>query len=97
MEAQGPALGRGGSGTLTVDGKPVAQRSLPRTQPFIWAWDETFDVGLDTGSPVDDADYQVPFAFTGKLHKITVDLGQTTATPETIRAMIEEMAKKRDR
>jgi arylsulfatase len=97
MEAQGPALGRGGSGTLTVDGKPVAQRSLPRTQPIIWAWDETFDVGLDTGTPVDDADYQVPFAFTGKLHKITVDLGQTTATPEAIRAMVEEMAKKRDR
>jgi arylsulfatase len=96
MEAQGPALGRGGAGTLTVDGKPVAQRSLPRTQPIIWAWDETFDVGLDTGSPVDDTDYQVPFAFTGTLHKIIFDLGASTATPEAMRAMVEDLAKKRD-
>jgi hypothetical protein len=41
---------------------------------LIWAWDETFDIGLDTGSPVDDRDYQVPFAFTGKLGKITARL-----------------------
>src|SRR5262249_17046552 len=34
------------------------------------------DVGLDTGTPVDDKDYQVPFAFTGKLGKITIDLSE---------------------
>ena len=50
MEPKGPPLGRGGTGTLSVDGKQVAQKSLPRTQPFTWAWDETFDVGLDTGT-----------------------------------------------
>ncbi len=57
MEAQGEPLARGGTGTLSVDGRQVAQRSLPKTQPLIWAWDETFDVGLDTGTSVDDKDY----------------------------------------
>jgi arylsulfatase A-like enzyme len=96
MDTQGPPLGRGGTGTLSVDGKQVAQKSLPKTQPLIWAWDETFDVGSDTGTPVDDKDYQVPFAFTGKLGKITVDLGESNISPEIINRMMEELAKKKD-
>jgi arylsulfatase len=34
--------------------------------------DETFDVGMDTGTPVDDQDYQVPFRFNGRLDKLTI-------------------------
>ena len=97
MDPQGIAFARGGTGTLSVNGKQVAQRSLPKTLPFIWAWDETFDVGLDTGTPVDDSDYQVPFAFTGKLGKITFDLGESSVSAQSIRARMEELAKKRDR
>ena len=97
MDAKGMAVGRGGTGTLSVNGKQVAQRLLPQTQPFIWAWDETFDVGLDTGTSVDGSDYHVPFPFIGKLEKITFDLGETSMTPEAIKAMMEELAKKRDR
>ena len=80
-----------------MNGKPVAQKALPHTQPFIWAWDETFDVELDTGTSVDDSDYEAPFPFTGALGKITFDLGETSMTPEAIKAMMEELAKKRDR
>jgi hypothetical protein len=36
--------------------------------------DETFDVGVDTRTGVDDGDYQVPFAFTGTIDKLTVAL-----------------------
>jgi arylsulfatase len=97
MEARGEPLGRGGTGTLSVDNNQVAQRSLPRDQPIIWAWDETFDVGLDTGTPVDDKDYQVPFAFSGKLGKITIDLGESSVSPEAIKLMMEQLAQKRDR
>ena len=97
MDPQGPAVARGGTGTLSVNGRQVAQKSLPKTLPFIWAWDETFDIGLDTGTPVDDSDYQVPFAFTGKLHKITFDLGESSVSPGAVKAMMEELAKKRDR
>ena len=96
MNREGPPLGRGGTGRLLVGGRQVAERSLPRTVPIIWAWDETFDVGLDTGTSVDDADYQVPFAFTGRLHKVTFDLGESTATPEAIKALVEAM-QRRDR
>jgi arylsulfatase len=64
---------------------------------LIWAWDETFDVGLDTGTPVDDLDYQVSFAFTGKLGKLTIDLGETSISPEAIKQMMVELAKMRDR
>jgi arylsulfatase len=78
-EGGGPAsgmsgLGKGGTGVLKVDGREVARRHMARTIPFILQWDETFDVGSDTGTPVDDKDYQVPFRFTGKLNKLTIEL-----------------------
>jgi len=41
MDPQGLAVARGGTGTLLVDGKQVAQKPLPKTIPFVWAWDET--------------------------------------------------------
>ncbi|MEO3471761.1 arylsulfatase [Roseomonas sp. CAU 1739] len=78
-------FGRGGTGVMSVDGQAVATRSMPRTVPIIMTLDETFDVGIDTGTPVDDRDYQVPFAFTGRLVKVTVDLGASTVTPESLR------------
>jgi arylsulfatase A-like enzyme len=71
----GPGLGKGGTGVLKVDGKEVASKTIPRTLPVTFQWDESFDVGSDTGTPVDDADYQVPFRFTGKLNTLTVTVG----------------------
>jgi hypothetical protein len=76
---------------LSVDGQQVAHRALPRMLPFTFAWDETLDVGMDTGTPVDDNDYQVPFAFTGRLNRITVDIGESSATPEALRALQARM------
>jgi len=71
----GPGFGKGGTGTLSVDGKVVDTHAMPKSLPIAVAWDETFNVGRDTGTPVDDKDYQVPFAFTGTIHKLTVQLG----------------------
>jgi hypothetical protein len=48
---------------------------MPHSLPITLMWDETFNVGIDTGTPVDDKDYQVPFPFTGKIDKLTVKLG----------------------
>jgi arylsulfatase len=70
----GPGAGKGGTGVLTVDGKEVANQKVPHTTPFILTIDETFDVGSDTRTPVDDKDYQVPFDLTGKVEKVTVQL-----------------------
>ncbi|UPY38446.1 arylsulfatase [Sediminicoccus sp. KRV36] len=93
MAPQGGPFGRGGSGTLSVNGQQVAQQALPQTLPFTWAWDETFDVGSDTGTSVHDTDYQSPFPFTGRIQRVTVDLGESTITPESLRAAAEAAAR----
>jgi len=64
-------IGHSGTGTLKVDGKVISTQTLDHTVPLTLPWDETFDIGSDTGTPVDDADYQVPFKFTGKIDKLT--------------------------
>jgi arylsulfatase len=71
----GPGAGKGGTGTLSVDGKQVDSKAIPHTIPVLATIDETFDVGIDTRTSVDDKDYQVPFTFTGKLTKLTIKLG----------------------
>jgi hypothetical protein len=71
----GPGFGKGGTGILSVDGNEVATKQIPHTTPFIITIDETFDVGVDTRTPVDDKDYQVPFRFTGKIAKLSYKLG----------------------
>ncbi|MGO9004386.1 MAG: arylsulfatase [Beijerinckiaceae bacterium] len=75
-------IGRGGVGVLKVDGKEVASQKMERTLPLILQWDENFDVGADTGTPVDDADYQIPFKFTGKLNKLTLRIDRPKLSPE---------------
>ena len=74
-------VGRGGTGVLRVDGRVVATQRMERTIPIVLQWDETFDIGSDTGTPVDDRDYQVPFAFTGKLVKLTLSVDRPKLTP----------------
>jgi arylsulfatase len=70
----GPGMAKGGTGVLSVDGKEVARKAIPHTTPAILTIDETFDVGVDTRTGVDDNDYQPPFRFTGKLVKLTINL-----------------------
>ncbi len=83
-------IGRSGTGTLKVDGKEVATQKLERTIPLILQWDETFDIGSDTGTPVCDQDYQVPFKFTGKLNKLTVKIDRPKLTPADIELLKQE-------
>jgi arylsulfatase len=66
-------IGRGGVGVLKVDGKEVARQRVEHTMPLTMQWDENFDIGADTGTPVSN-DYQVPFKFTGKLNNLTLDI-----------------------
>jgi arylsulfatase len=77
-------IGQGGTGTLKVDGTTVATQTMEHTLPLILQWDENFDVGADTGTPVDDQDYQVPFTFTGKLDKLTLTIDRPQLTPADI-------------
>ncbi len=46
-----------------------------------------FNIGADTGTPVDDGDYQVPFAFTGKINKLTFALDPPILTPDDVKKL----------
>jgi hypothetical protein len=78
---------RGGAGGFPVDGKEVAKQKMEHPIPFILQWDENLDVGSDTGTPVDDKDYQAPFAFTGKIQKITLTIDRPKLSPEDIKKL----------
>jgi arylsulfatase A-like enzyme len=84
----GPGLAKGGTGVLSVDGKEVDNKKIPHTIPALMTIDETFDIGVDTRTGVDDKDYQPPFRFTGKLGKVTIKLGpnQMMAVDEKAKA-----------
>ena len=76
FKSDGPGLGKGGTGVLSVDGKEVARNSMDHTTPVTFPEDETFDVGEDTrtGVALLEYRYDVPFKFTGKLDKLTFKL-----------------------
>jgi len=76
FKPDGPGLGKGGTGVLSVDGQEVAKNTLDHTTPVTFPEDETFDVGLDTRTGVAMVEYRydVPFKFTGKIDKLTFKL-----------------------
>jgi hypothetical protein len=67
----------------------VATEKMEHTLPLILQWDEAFDIGSDTGTPVDDNDYQAPFAFTGKINKLTLDIDRPKLSPDDIKRLQE--------
>ena len=75
-------VGRGGTGVLKVDGKSVDTRKMEHSLPFTLQWDESLDIGSDTLTGVNDADYQTPFPFTGKIDKITLTVDRPKLSPE---------------
>lgn len=80
-------IGRPGTGTLKVDGKEVSTQNMEHTIPLIMQWDESMDIGSDTGTPVDDQDYQCPFTFTGKMNKLTIKVDRPQLSPEDIKQL----------
>ena len=77
-------LGRPGTGTLKVDGKVVATQKMEKTLPMILQWDESFDIGSDTLTGVNDADYKPPFKFTGKLSKLSIKVNRPQLSPADV-------------
>ena len=64
--------GTGGKSILSIDGKPVAEGHIPKTQPFVFSADEGADVGMD-GETIVSTDYkQGDNEFTGEIVKVTV-------------------------
>ena len=89
----GGGIGKGGTGTLLVDGQQVAQGRIERTVRVRFSLDETFDVGEDTGTAViEEYAAQLPYKFTGTLAKLTIDLASQTLSAKDQKD-IEEGAK----
>ena len=88
-------LGQPGTGTLKVDGKVVATKRMEKTLPMILQWDESFDIGSDTLTGVNDADYKPPFALTAKLNKLTIKVDRPQLSPADI-AKLQAAMKAKD-
>ena len=86
-------IGRGGTGTLSVDGKVVATKKIDHTLPLTKPLDTVFNIADASGTPVDDKDYQIPFPFTGNIKKITIALDRPTLSPQDIQTLKAAEAK----
>ncbi|MEJ2123061.1 MAG: hypothetical protein P8Z76_20685 [Alphaproteobacteria bacterium] len=82
---------------MRIDGKEVARKKMEKTIPITLAWDESQDIGSDTLTGVNDADYQVPFKFTGKIMKITLDIHRPKLSAEDIHKLEEAVKSQGDK
>jgi arylsulfatase len=76
----GGGMGKGGQITLSANGKKLTEGRLERTIPIQLSLGEGLDIGMDVGSPIDFT-YKLPFAFTGTIEKVKIDLGAQQVTP----------------
>jgi hypothetical protein len=86
-------VGKGGTGTLKVDGKVVDTKRMEKTIPTTLQWDESFDIGQDTITGVNDADYLPPFPLTAKFNKLTIRIDRPQLSPEDIKKLEAGMKK----
>jgi arylsulfatase len=93
FDYDGGGLGKGGTVTLLVDEKQVAQNHVPQTVVVRFSLDETFDVGEDTGTPVvEDYVSKMPYTFTGTLKKLVVVLEPEKLSAEERQRLLKEAA-----
>jgi arylsulfatase len=83
FEYDGGGIGKGGKATIRVNGKVWAEGRIERTIPIRVTLDEGFDIGEDTGTPVNRS-YDVPFRFSGHIEQVIVDL-KPAIVPEPAR------------
>jgi arylsulfatase len=75
FDYDGGGPGKGGKGTLKVNGQTVAEGRIEHTQAGIFSADETADVGIDLGTPVVEAiGAEAKSRFTGRIPKLTVEV-----------------------
>jgi arylsulfatase A-like enzyme len=74
FDYDGGGIGKGGTATLLVNDKTVANGRIERTQGMIFSADETAGVGQDDATPVTTDYKERDNSFTGKIVKVTVDV-----------------------
>lgn len=80
-------IGKSGTGTLKVDGRVVSTQKMEKTIPIILQWDESFDIGSDTITGVNDSDYTPPFPLTAEFNKLTITIDRPQLSPEEIKEL----------
>jgi arylsulfatase len=87
FDYDGGGPGKGGRGTLVVNGEKVAEGRIANTQAAIFSADETADVGIDLGTPVVEAiGSEAKSKFNGRIRRVTVEVapGEAAAAARTI-------------
>jgi arylsulfatase len=92
----GGGMAKGGTGTLFVNGKQVAQGRIERTQPIAFSADETADVGIDLGTPVVEAiGSEARSRFNGRISKVTIQVrGGSAAADAAVRQGLEAVSRR---
>jgi arylsulfatase len=72
-------MGKGGNGTILVNGQKVAEGRIEHTQCCFFSADEGTDVGMDEGTPVSEDYKQQDNKFTGTIQKVTIELKEMKA------------------
>jgi arylsulfatase len=90
----GPSPAKGGTGVLSVDGKEVDRKTIPHTIPILMTIDESFDIGADTRTGVDDREYRLPFNFTGTIDTLNYKLGPDQMLPAEKQAAAQAVQEK---
>lgn len=101
FDFDGGGMGKGGTGTLFVDGNKVDQKHMENSTPVMFPEDEAFDVGQDTRTGVANVEYHydTPFKFTGKINKLTYKLEPQQFTAEdkkNMPAVADKVARAKD-
>ena len=73
--------GKGGTATLFVNDRKVAEGRIANTNPMMFSADEAADVGVDEGTPVTEAYQPAASRFTGKIRKVTVEVKPAARNP----------------
>ena len=85
----GGGLGKGGTGSLFVNDKKVAEGRIDRTQPMIFSADETADVGIDLATPVvESIGSEAKSKFTGRIPKVTVEVKEMKKAEKTLESKL---------
>jgi arylsulfatase len=79
FEYDGGPPGSGADVTLEVDGTAVGSGRVPATTAYYFSFDETFNIGVDRGTPVVDDYLPVRNRFEGLIHRVRFDLGPVSA------------------
>jgi arylsulfatase len=86
FDYDGGGIGNGGMASILVNGEKVASRRIERTQPMIFSADETAGVGVDDATPVTNDYKERDNTFTGKIHKVTIEVGAIGAATKAAAA-----------